>query len=114
MDKVAALLQAMFPARGKAGWPSFLECVSNYELRFEEPVLRWVGDVLDKSEFDISDTPVGETLSQLSLLNYQDTTRFKSRALELYFGSPYFVSLFTPNSTSDSERIHCGVRGAQL
>lgn len=81
----------MFPGDQKNGWPSFSEICLTSEGEFDEPMLDWLSRILEPLTLEGSRFSLESVLGQLMSDNYSAATRFQLRAIELYFGSDFFV-----------------------
>lgn len=81
----------MFPGDRSNNWPSFSESVPTSKFDFGDGILEWLTQVLRTVESSIPLNPKS-ILDQLEQADYARAQRFQTIAVEIYFGSDFFVS----------------------
>lgn len=105
MHNVRKLLIAMFPGNEESGWPPFLDCVPVSQWQFDEALMVWLTDELDKIEIANPQSTAVSTLAHLSQQSYSLTLRFQTQAVEQYFSSEYFVAQFSKQKSVKTLKI---------
>lgn len=82
----------MFPGNHQIGWPSFAEVVLASGSVFDRPMLDWLSRTLEPFELSSFALSLEPVLGQLMNDNYSEAMRFQLQAIELYFGSDFFIA----------------------